>query len=142
LRQATWIDAFGQAQDNGPRFRGANADGVSPDDPCLPDIHIFRKLNRQGPAEADMAKFFGLTPPSVHGMVVKLEELGLVTREPGMPRSIRNARAFVVDRKVLKASHQHIDLRNALPDHYRLDSQNTAFPCISLHINATVCDCS
>jgi len=54
-------------------------------------IHIFRKLHRQGPAETDMAKFFGLTPPSVHGMVVKLEELGLVTREPGVPRSIRVA---------------------------------------------------
>ncbi len=54
-------------------------------------IHIFRKLHRQGPAETDMAKFFGLTPPSVHGMVVKLEALGLVTRDPGVPRSIRVA---------------------------------------------------
>lgn len=32
-------------------------------------------------------KFFGVTPPSAHGMVVKLEELGLITREPGVPRS-------------------------------------------------------
>jgi hypothetical protein len=52
-------------------------------------IHVFRKLHRQGPAETDMAKFFGLTPPSTHGMVVKLEELGLVTREAGVARSIR-----------------------------------------------------
>ena len=91
MRQATRIDAFRQEQDNGPRFRGPNADGVSTDDPCLADIHIFRKLHRQGPAEADKAKFFGLTPPSVHGMVVKRQELGLVTREPGVPRSIRVA---------------------------------------------------
>ena len=54
-------------------------------------IHVFCKLHRQGPAETDMAKFFGLTPPSVHGMVVKLEELGLVTREAGVARSIRIA---------------------------------------------------
>lgn len=38
-----------------------------------------------------MAKFFGVTPPSAHGMVVKLEELGLVTREAGLARSIRVA---------------------------------------------------
>jgi DNA-binding MarR family transcriptional regulator len=54
-------------------------------------IHVFCKLHRQGPAETDMAKFFGLTPPSVHGMVVKLEELELVTRETGVARSIRVA---------------------------------------------------
>ena len=52
-------------------------------------IHLFRKLHRQGPAELDMAKFFRVTPPSVHGMVVKLEELGLIVREPGVARSIR-----------------------------------------------------
>ena len=38
-----------------------------------------------------MVKFFRVTPPSAHGMVVKLEELGLVTREPGVARSIRVA---------------------------------------------------
>lgn len=54
-------------------------------------IHLYRLLHRQGPAELDMVKFFRVTPPSVHGMVVKLEELGLVTRESGMARSIRVA---------------------------------------------------
>jgi DNA-binding MarR family transcriptional regulator len=54
-------------------------------------IHVFCKLHRQGPAETDMVKFFGLTPPSAHGMVVKLEELELVTREAGVARSIRVA---------------------------------------------------
>ena len=54
-------------------------------------IHLYRRLHRRGPAELDLVKFFGLTPPSVHGMVVKLEELGLITREPGVPRSARVA---------------------------------------------------
>jgi hypothetical protein len=54
-------------------------------------IRLFRKLHRWGPAELDMAKYFRVTPPSVHGMVVKLEELGLITREPGVPRSVRVA---------------------------------------------------
>jgi hypothetical protein len=54
-------------------------------------IHLYRKLHRRAPAELDLVKFFGLTPPSVHGMVVKLTELALITREPGVARSIRLA---------------------------------------------------
>jgi repressor LexA len=54
-------------------------------------IHLYLRLHRRGPAELDMVKFFRVTPPAVHGMVVKLEELGLVTREPGVARSIRVA---------------------------------------------------
>jgi hypothetical protein len=54
-------------------------------------IHRYRRLHRQGPAELDMAQYFRVTPPSVHGMVVKLAQLGLVTREPGVPRSVRVA---------------------------------------------------
>ena len=38
-----------------------------------------------------MVKFFRISPPSVHGMVVKLEELGLISREPGVARSARVA---------------------------------------------------
>ncbi len=54
-------------------------------------IHLYRRLHRQGPAETDMVKFFRVTPPAAHSMVVKLEELGLVTRESGVARSIRVA---------------------------------------------------
>ena len=54
-------------------------------------IHLYRKLNRRSPSEADMARYFRLTPPSVHSMIVKLHDLGLITREPGVPRSIQVA---------------------------------------------------
>jgi hypothetical protein len=54
-------------------------------------IHLYRKLHRQGPAELDMVRFFRVTPPSAHGMVVKLEQMGLVTREPGVSRSVKVA---------------------------------------------------
>ncbi len=54
-------------------------------------IHLYRRLHRQGPAELDMVRYFRVTPPSVHGMVVKLEQLGLVTRRPGAARSVRVA---------------------------------------------------
>ncbi len=54
-------------------------------------IHLYRKLHRRGPAEADLVKFFRVTPPAAHGMVVKLEELGLVTRDESVARSVRVA---------------------------------------------------
>jgi repressor LexA len=52
-------------------------------------IQLYRTLHRRGPAELDMVKFFRVTPPTVHQMVVKLEDLGLITREPGVARSAR-----------------------------------------------------
>jgi hypothetical protein len=54
-------------------------------------IHLYRKLHRRGPAESDLRTFFRVTAPAVHGMVVKLEELGLITKEPGVARSMRVA---------------------------------------------------
>jgi DNA-binding MarR family transcriptional regulator len=54
-------------------------------------IHLYRELHRQGPAELDLVQYFLVTPPLAHGMVVKLEQLGLITREPGEARSIRVA---------------------------------------------------
>lgn len=54
-------------------------------------IHLYQKLHRRSPAEADFARYFRLTAPSVHSMIVKLDELGLITREPGLSRTIRLA---------------------------------------------------
>jgi len=54
-------------------------------------IYLYTKLHRQSPAELDMVWYFRVTPPSVHSMVVKLHELGLISREPGKARSIRVA---------------------------------------------------
>jgi len=51
-------------------------------------IHAYLVLNRRSPAEADMQRFFRVTPPSVHGMVLQLERRGLIRRLPGVARSI------------------------------------------------------
>ena len=51
-------------------------------------IYTYVLLNRRPPAEADMQTFFGVTPPSVHRMVVELERLGLIRRIPQKARSI------------------------------------------------------
>ena len=51
-------------------------------------IHAYALVNGRPPAEADMARFFGITPPSVHHMIVELEQRGLIRRLPRQPRSI------------------------------------------------------
>lgn len=52
-------------------------------------IRSYCVLNRRPPSEADMQRFFGVTAPSVHQMVLTLEKRGLIARNPGLPRSIR-----------------------------------------------------
>jgi len=52
-------------------------------------IYYYTKLNGYPPAEADMQRYFKATPPTVHNMVITLEQLGLIERIPGKPRTIR-----------------------------------------------------
>lgn len=52
-------------------------------------IHLYTKLNRRAPAQADIQRYFEVTPPTVHNMIVQLERKGLVSRIPRTPRSIR-----------------------------------------------------
>jgi DNA-binding MarR family transcriptional regulator len=51
-------------------------------------IHAYTLVMGRPPAEADLQRHFGVTPPSVHGMVVSLERAGLIRSEPGRARSI------------------------------------------------------
>ena len=51
-------------------------------------IHTYALLNRQPPAEADFQRFFCVTPPSVHQMILQLERLGFIRRTPRQARSI------------------------------------------------------
>lgn len=51
-------------------------------------IHHYSLVNGCPPAEADMQRFFRITPPSVHSMVLTLERRGFIRRVPGQPRSI------------------------------------------------------
>ena len=52
-------------------------------------IHTYTKLNRQARAEADLQRYFGVTPLVVHQMVLTLHKKGLISRTPGAARSIR-----------------------------------------------------
>ena len=51
-------------------------------------IHAYTLVNGRPPAEADMMRFFRVTPPTVHQMVLTLEQAGLISRRPGEARSI------------------------------------------------------
>ena len=51
-------------------------------------IDAYTRVNLRPPAEADIQRRFGVTPPSVHQMVLALERAGLIRRQPGTPRSI------------------------------------------------------
>jgi len=67
-------------------------------------IHAYTLVNGRPPAQADIQRFFQLTPPSVHQMLLTLERDRLISRRPGMPRSI----AVMVD---------HVDLPTLEPGH-------------------------
>ena len=51
-------------------------------------IHQYGLVNGCAPAEADMQRFFQVTPPSVHSMILTLERRGFIHRVPGQARSI------------------------------------------------------
>ena len=52
-------------------------------------VETYTTLHGVAPAEADMQRFFRVTPPAVHRMILVLEERGLIERVPGRSRSIR-----------------------------------------------------
>ncbi len=51
-------------------------------------IYAYTLVNGRPPAQADMQRFFQVTPPTVHQMLLTLEKAGLISRQPGAARSI------------------------------------------------------
>lgn len=45
-------------------------------------IHNYSLMHGRPPAEQDMQNFFGTTPPTIHQMILKLEEKGGIERTP------------------------------------------------------------
>lgn len=52
-------------------------------------IYYYAKIHGLPPAEADMQRYFKVSPPTVHQMILTLEERGLIERVPGQARAIR-----------------------------------------------------
>ena len=52
-------------------------------------LYNYTKIYGRSPAEAEMERYFRVTPPTVHQMILRLEEKGLISRVPGQARSIK-----------------------------------------------------
>lgn len=52
-------------------------------------IYYFAKIHGHPPAEAEMQRYFKVSPPSVHQMILSLEKHRFIERVPGRGRSIR-----------------------------------------------------
>ncbi len=52
-------------------------------------IYYYTKVNGCPPAETDMQRYFRVSPPAVHDMILRLEEKSLIQRTPRQARSIR-----------------------------------------------------
>lgn len=52
-------------------------------------IDTYMIIHGRAPAELDLRRFFQTTPPTIHGMILKLEQKGLISRVPGQARSIK-----------------------------------------------------
>ena len=52
-------------------------------------IYIYTRIHGRPPAEADVQRFFHVTPPAVHQMVLTLDKNRLISRAPGAPRSVK-----------------------------------------------------
>lgn len=51
-------------------------------------IYYYTKVNGISPAQADFQRYFRVSPPSVHQMILRLEMKNLIRRIPNTPRSL------------------------------------------------------
>ena len=58
------------------------------DQPNIVIDYAYTKVNRRPPAQSDLQRYFEVTPPTVHQMILTLERLGLLRRQPGQARSL------------------------------------------------------
>jgi len=60
-------------------------------------ISLYTTVNQRPPAQADIQRYFKVTPPTVHQMLLTLERKGLLRRTPGKARDLE----VLVDREDL-----------------------------------------
>ena len=66
-------------------------------------IYAYTLVNGRPPAQADMQRFFQVTPPTVHQMLLALEKAGLISRHPGAARSSSEHRRPSRPRRLARA---------------------------------------
>ena len=68
-------------------------------------IHAYRRLHGRAPAETDIQRFFPVSPPAVHQMLLTLERAGVISRQPGVARSV----ILTIDPQRLPELHSRSD---------------------------------
>ena len=51
-------------------------------------IYAYERIQRRPPAEVDFQRYFRVSPPTVHRMLLTLHRDGHIRRTPGVARSI------------------------------------------------------
>lgn len=52
-------------------------------------IFYYTKLNGIAPAQTDFQRYFSVTAPTVHQMILQLEQKGFISRKQNTPRSLK-----------------------------------------------------
>ena len=52
-------------------------------------IYFYTRIHGRAPSEYDLQQHFQVSPPTVHQMIIRLANNGLISRTAGAPRSIR-----------------------------------------------------
>jgi repressor LexA len=52
-------------------------------------VYWYTKIHRIPPSENEIAEFLEVRGPSAHRMILTLEAKGALSRQPGLPRTIR-----------------------------------------------------
>jgi DNA-binding MarR family transcriptional regulator len=81
VAQSRWASSALPPSDPSPRFTPKQG-------PYLAFIYAYTRVLGRPPAEADLQRHFGVSPPSVHPMILTLERAGLIRRQPGVARSL------------------------------------------------------
>lgn len=84
-------------------FGHTDQESATPSEPAVPDTKprytpkqgqylsfiYYTKIRGLPPSEADIQRYFRVSPPAVHQMILNLEAKGLIERVPRTPRSVR-----------------------------------------------------
>ena len=82
------VDPTSQSDRDNGELRHARPNYTKKQGQYLAFIYYYTRLNGRPPAEADFQRYFEVSPPSVHDMILTLEREGYVSRVPGQGRSI------------------------------------------------------
>ena len=52
-------------------------------------VYWYTKVHQVPPSENEIAEFLGVRGPSAHSMILRLNSRGILSRQPGQPRTIR-----------------------------------------------------